>query len=140
MSESKIIWKLYPKNILFERYNLRWPITATAITRRNTIKNEIFIIKKKFCSHIKKVCFQLKKVCLQWKKCAHTEKRFVYFHKTNPRQIAAANSHGKQLRQIPMVKSHGKFSRHISRANNHYKYMRKSANTFNTPHNKKFHV
>ena len=42
---------------------------------------------------MKKACLQLKKVCLQ--RFAHTEKRFVYLHKTNPRQIGTVNTHGK---------------------------------------------
>ena len=32
------------------------PITATAITKRNTVNKGILINKKKFCSHMK-VCF-----------------------------------------------------------------------------------
>ena len=38
---------------------------------------------------------------------AHTE-RFIYIHKTKPRQIAMANSDGKWLRQIATAKRHGK--------------------------------
>ena len=74
--------------------HLQRPITATSITKRNTVNKEI-LINKKFSSHIKKVCFQLKKICLKEKGFAHIEKRFAYTHKTNPRQIAGANSHGK---------------------------------------------
>ena len=32
--------------------NAQWPITATAITKTNTIN-------KKFCLHVKKVCFHI---------------------------------------------------------------------------------
>ena len=36
------------------RCSLRWPITATAVTKRKTFNKEILINKAKFCSHIKK--------------------------------------------------------------------------------------
>ena len=70
---------------------LRWPITATAITKRNTVNKEIIINKKTFAHKlsIKKDLFTKKKDLLTQKK------RFAYIHKTNPRQITKANSHGK---------------------------------------------
>ena len=78
---------IYQKIIIL----IRWPTTATAITKRHTVKNEILINKKMFCSHINKVCFQLKKVCLQRKKIGlHRNK--VCLHTQNK---PTANSHGK---------------------------------------------
>ena len=75
-------------------WELRWPITATTKTKWNTVKKEI-LINQKFCSQIKRVCFQFEKFAYKEKILNHREKRFVYIHKTNPQQIAAANSHGK---------------------------------------------
>ena len=59
----------------------------------------------------------MKKELFTEKGFEHTEKRFAYIHKTNPRQIAAANSHGKKPRQIPTVSSCGKFPRKKVTAN-----------------------
>ena len=58
---------------------------------------------------MKKVFFQLKKICLQIKGFAHTEKRFAYIHKTNPRQILTTSSHSKFSRQVAAENSYGKF-------------------------------
>ena len=79
-------------------------LTATAITKRNTVKKEILINEKKFCSHIKKVCFQFKKVCLQRKKF-HSHRKMVCLHTQNK---PTANSHGKFQRQIATVYLQGK--------------------------------
>ena len=63
--------------------------------KRNTVKNEILVNKKSFAL-IKEVLLSSKKSLLtKKKKFAHTEIRFVCIHKTNPRQIATANTHGK---------------------------------------------
>ena len=78
---------------------VRWPITFTAITKRNTVNKEILINKKKFCSHLKKVCSHRKKFWL------HTQNK------------PTANSHDIQLRQIPTANSHGKFPRQKATAN-----------------------
>ena len=77
-------------------YKLRWPITATAITKRNT--------NKKFCSYIKKVCFHINKIC------SHIQKNI---------RLRIQKTHGKFLRQIPTANSCGKFSRQIATANSH---------------------
>ena len=60
---------------------LKWHITTTEITKRNTVNKEILINKKKAHSHIKKVClfkkifsFEEKKVCSHRKKvCLYTQ-------------------------------------------------------------------
>ena len=56
--------------------NVRWPITAAAITERNTVNKETLISKKSFT----------------YKKDLLTQNKV---RKTNPRQITSANSHGK---------------------------------------------
>ena len=93
--------------MIYIRY-VRWPVTATAITKRNTVNKEILTNKKKFYSHMINVCFQLKKICLQRKMicshrkkvCLHTQNKSTAnscgkFPRQKPRQMAAANSHGK---------------------------------------------
>ena len=80
-------------------FAVRWPITFTAITKRNTVNKEILINKKKFCSHLKKVCSHRKKFWL------HTQNK------------PTANSHDIQLRQILTANSHGKKPRQIAAAN-----------------------
>ena len=57
--------------------HLRWPITATAITKRNTVNKEIIINKKTFAHKlsIKKDLFTKKKDLLTQKK------RFAYIPK-----------------------------------------------------------
>ena len=86
---------------------LRWPITATAIAKRNTVNKED--LTKKFCSRIKKVCFHINKICL------HVEKQ-ICLH------VQPANTHGKFLRQILAANSHGKFLRQIATANSRSKF------------------
>ena len=126
---------------------LRWSITAMAMTKRNTVDNEI-PTNKEFCSHIKKVYFQLKNIylqrkrfCLQRKKvCLHTQnKPMENSHGKFSLQIATAYSSGKFPRQKATANSYGKFLRQITMANNHYRYMQRSANNvpFNTSYNKK---
>ena len=90
---------------------VRWPITATAITKRNSVNEEILGNKKSFACILKKVCFQIKKICLQRKRICSNRK--VCLHTQNkptanscgkfPRQIATANSHGKTPRQIAIT-------------------------------------
>ena len=53
---------------------LRWPITATAKTKRNTVKKEILINEKKFCSYKKGLLSNLKKFVYKEKRFTHTEK------------------------------------------------------------------
>ena len=72
---------------------LRWPITATAITKRNTVNKENLTNKK---------------VLLTYKQdlLTYTEKDLLT--NTNgkyPRQTPTANSCGKFLRQIPTANS-----------------------------------
>ena len=62
-----------------------------AITKRNSVNEEI-IGNKKFCSHIKKGLLSNKKDLLTKKKDLLKQKKGLL---TNPRQIAAANPHGK---------------------------------------------
>ena len=59
--------------------------------------------------NIKKDLLSIKKDLLTKQKGLLTQKKkFAYIHKTNPRQIATANSLGKQLRQIAAANYHGK--------------------------------
>ena len=97
---------------------LRWPITATAITKRNTVNKEILINKKIFLLTFKKgLLFHLKKICLQRKRiyshikkvCLHTEnKPAVNSHRKFSRQTATANSCGKFPLQILSANSYSK--------------------------------
>ena len=68
--------------------NLRWPITATAITKRNTVNKENLTNQK--------VLFTYKKGLLPYKQdlLIYTKKYSLTYTK-NPRQIPAANSRGK---------------------------------------------
>ena len=97
-------WIASNLNIYFTMRNtiLRWPITVTAIAKRNTVNKEN--LTKKFCSRIKKVCFHINKIC------SHVEKQ-ICLH------VQPANTHGKFLRQILAANSHGKFLRQILTAN-----------------------
>ena len=92
---------------------VRLPITATAVTKTNTVKKEILI--KKICFHIKKVCFQFKKVSLQRKKILSHRKKICLHTQNKP----TANSHGKYSRQIATASSCGKFTRQILTVNSH---------------------
>ena len=75
---------------------VRWPITATAITKRNTINKENITNKK--------VLLTYKKGLLSYKQdlLTYTKKQFAYKYK---RQIVTANNHGKFSRQIPTANS-----------------------------------
>ena len=95
----------------------RWPITATAIAKRNTVKNQILLNKKRFCSRIKKVCFQLKKVCLQRKEIRSHRKKVCVHTQNKP----TANSCGKSPRQKATAKNCVKSPRQIATANSHGK-------------------
>ena len=67
---------------------LRWPITTTAITKRNTINKENFINQK--------VLLTYKKGLLRYKQDLLTyARKYSLTYTKNPRQIATANSHGK---------------------------------------------
>ena len=85
---------------------VRLPITATTITKRNTVKKKILINKKRFYN------------LLTQKKSLFTHTKQTYGKQTQqiltangyskfPRQITAKNSHRKQLRQILKVKCYG---------------------------------
>ena len=69
-------------------------ITATAITKSNTLNKEIFINKNNFANR-KKGLLSIKRSDYKEKAFTHTLKMFAYIRKTNSRQIAAENSHGK---------------------------------------------
>ena len=69
---------------------VRWPITATAITKRNTINKENITNKK--------VLLTYKKGLLSYKQDLPTYTKNDLLTNTNgkyPRQIAMANSYGK---------------------------------------------
>ena len=143
---------------------LRWPITATAITKGNTINKEILINEKNLLTY-KKDLHSIKND-LFTKKRIFSHRKKVFLHKQNKPtanshvkfswQIAMPNSDGKFPEKIPttyrygkfprqknMANPHGKKPRWIPTANSHYKYMRMSNNnaTFNTScHKKKSHV
>ena len=73
----------------------------------------------------------------------HTEKRFAYLHKTNPRQIATASRCGKFPRQKSTANSCGKLLPQIATANNHCRYIQRSANNViidTCCNEKKFHI
>ena len=93
-------------------HNLWWPITATAITRTNTLNKENLTNKKVLPTY--------KKGLLPYKQdlLTYTKKRFAYkyqkptpssrskhFHGKFLQQILAANSYGKFLLQIPTTNS-----------------------------------
>ena len=80
---------------------LRWPITTTAITKRNTVNKENFINQK--------VLLTYKKGFLPYKQDLLTYiKKYSLTYTKNPRQILTANSQDKFLRQILTVNSRGK--------------------------------
>ena len=97
---------------------VRWPITTTPITKRNTVNKENILNKKTFCSHIKGF-LSIKKDLLTQKKGLPT-----YTKETQgkwPRQIVS--------RQKPMANSCSKFPQKISTVNTHsncYKYVLRS--------------
>ena len=90
---------------------LRWPITATAITKRNTANKEIIINKKTFAHKlsIKKDLFTKKKDLLTQKPTANNQGKLsrqiamVNSCRNFPRQIAMANFHGKKPRLIAVA-------------------------------------
>ena len=109
-------------------HTLRWPIAATAKTKRNTVNKENLTNKK--------VLLTYNKGLLPYKQdlISYTKKEFAYKYKKPtannhskflrqiltanfcgkfPPQIPAANSHGKFSRQNPAAYSRGKFSRQI---------------------------
>ena len=91
-------WQKELKSIRF----LRWPITATALTKRNTVNKENLTNQK--------VLLTYKKGLLPYKQdlLIYTKKYSLTYTK-NPRQILTANSHGKFLRQIATANSPDKF-------------------------------
>ena len=93
-------------------HTLRWPIAATAKTKRNTVSKENLTNKK--------VLLTYNKGLLPYKQdlISYTKKEFAYKYKKPTANshgkflppILPANSHGKFLRQIPTANSRGKFS------------------------------
>ena len=101
-------------------YIVRWPITATAITKRNTIDKENLTNKN--------VSLTCKKGLLPYKQDLLTyTKKYSLTYPKNPRQIATANSHGKFRgkfpRQIPAADSRGKQPRQILAVNSRGKFL-----------------
>ena len=83
---------------------IRWPITAMAMTKRNTVNKENITNKQVLLSY--------KKGLLSYKQDLFTyTKKDLLTNTKSPRQIPAANSHGKFPRQILAANSHGKFPR-----------------------------
>ena len=85
---------------MYDISKVQWPITGTAITKKNTVKNEILINKKKVLLSYKEGLLSIKKSLLTKKKNSLTQKKglFTYTKQTHgkySRQIAAANPHGK---------------------------------------------
>ena len=68
---------------------LRWPLTASTITKRNTVKKENLTNKKNLLTYIKKDLLTYKKLTI--------------------------NSYGKFLQQVPKVNSCGKLPRKIQK-------------------------
>ena len=89
---------------------LRWPITATTITRRSTVNKENLTNQK--------VLHTYKKGLPPYKQdlLTYTKKDLLIYTK-NPRQIPTANSCGNQPWQIPAANSHGEFLRQIATTN-----------------------
>ena len=81
-----------------------WPITATAITKRNIDDKEILITKKVLLAY-KKGLFSIKNHLLTTKKDLLTQnKRTAKSYGKFSRQIATANSCGKFPRKRTMAK------------------------------------
>ena len=91
---------------------VRWPITATAKTKRNTVNKEILINKK--------VLFTYKKGLLSNKKDLLTKKKDLLTQKKGL-LACTKQTHGKFSWQIATAKSHGKLSRQLAAANSHGK-------------------
>ena len=73
---------------------VKWPITSTTVTKRNTVKKENLTNKKVFLTY--------KKGLLPYKQDLLTcTKKDLLAYIKNPRQIATANSHGKFPWQFP---------------------------------------
>ena len=72
---------------------IRWPITATAITKRNTV-NKVNLTNQKALLTYKRGLLPYKQDLLTY------TKKYSLTYTKNPRQIATANSRGKFPRQI----------------------------------------
>ena len=123
--------------------NLRWPITATVKTKRNTANNENFTNKNALLTY-EKVLLPYKQDLLTYAKkdlltntkkpwqitsaisCGKFSRQIVManFCVKFPRQISASNSRGKQSREIPAANSHGKI---LQQRAFHVKIKRKQA-------------
>ena len=82
---------------------LRWPITATTITRRSTVNKEN-LTNQKVLQTYEKGLPPYKQDLL-----TYTKKDSLIYTK-NPLQIATANSCSKFPRRAPAANSHDKFS------------------------------
>ena len=100
--------------ILSNNSSLWWTITATAITKRNTVKKEHLTNKKVLLTY-KKDFLPYKQDLFNIQKRIHLQIQKI--HCKFLRKIPAANFHGKFLRQILAANSHGKFLRQIVTAN-----------------------
>ena len=101
MMNLKNIQKIFLGTIFYLRITVA--MTATAITKRNTVNKEnptnqkvLVTCKKGLLPYTQDLLTYTKKYSLKYTK--------------NPRQILTANSHGKFLRQTPTANSRGKFS------------------------------
>ena len=96
----------------FGRSGMRWPLTATEITKRNSVNKKILITKKVLLTY-KKGLLSNKKGLLTKKKDLLTRKKglLTYTKQTHgkfSREKATANSHGKTPWQIAAANSHSK--------------------------------
>lgn len=96
--EKKVIW-----------WTARWPITATAISKRNTLIKRI-LIKSIVSLTRKKDLLSFKKGLSTKKKDLHTQKTGLPTYTKNQRQIPTADSCSKFPRQIHAGNSQGVFS------------------------------
>ena len=98
----------------FGRSGMRWPLTATEITKRNSVNKKILITKKVLLTY-KKGLLTKKKDLLTRKKGLLTYTKQT--HGKQLRQILTGKSYGKFPRQNAMANSCGKFSQQIAAAN-----------------------
>ena len=86
---------------------VRWPITATTVTKRNTVNRENLTNQNIFLTY-KKGLLPYKQDLLTYTKkdsLIYTKKPTANSCRKFPRQIPAANSHGKFSWQIPTANS-----------------------------------
>ena len=96
--------------LLKEFRNLRWPITVTVITKRNTVNKENFTNKNALLTY--------KKGSLPYKQDLLTyAKKDLLTNTKKPWEIATAISCGKFSRQIATADFCGKLPRQIPAAN-----------------------